>query len=321
MWTLLAFSLVLFHRAQCTDRPIIGIVTQWYRDGMFGDLPEAETHSSYLAASYVKWIEAAGARVVPVIAAVPSDSEDLTEYFKEVFSGVNGLLIPGGATSLSHSGYSDASQAFFQMAKEANDKGDVFPIWGTCLGFEMIVLMANNMERNLKRCNSEDQAVPLELEEDTWRESRLFGGAPENIIDQVTELNVTVNFHHWCLTRENFTKFEMDKFWNLLSVNSDLDGMEFVSTLEAKNYPFYATQFHPEKNSFEWAPKYPSIPHSREATEVSLYMAQLFVNEARRSQHSFPSRSEEESHLIYNYQPYFVGQEEINSGFAQVYLF
>jgi gamma-glutamyl hydrolase len=72
----------------------------------------------------------------------------------QVFAGVNGVLIPGGATSIFHSGYASASNALFQLAKEvgwagrtlllqANDAGDFFPIWGTCLGFEMMVLMAN----------------------------------------------------------------------------------------------------------------------------------------------------------------------------------
>ena len=40
------------------------------------------------------------------------------KIYLKVFAGVNGLLIPGGATSISHSGYADASNAFFQMAKE-----------------------------------------------------------------------------------------------------------------------------------------------------------------------------------------------------------
>ena len=30
--------------------------------------------------------------------------------------------------------------------------------------------------------------------------------APSDVIDQLTSLPVTVNRHHWCLTRENFTK-------------------------------------------------------------------------------------------------------------------
>ena len=32
-------------------------------------------------------------------------------------------------------------------------------------------------------------------------------------------------------------------------------------------------------------------------------------------------REEEESFLIYNYTPYYVGKETINSGFQQVYVF
>ena len=55
----------------------------------------------------------------------------------------------------------------------------------------------------------------------------------------------------------------MDTFWDILSVNEDVNGLEFVSTMEAKNYPIFGTQFHPEKNAYEWAPKYPGIPHTR----------------------------------------------------------
>jgi len=313
------FHLLLLGLVSATDRPIIGVVSQWYRPDYFPGLLEADNHTSYIAASYVKWLEAAGAQVVPVIISI-DDNEDLTEYFQEVFAGVNGLLIPGGATSISHSGYADASNAFFQMAKEANLAGDFFPIWGTCLGFEMMVLMANEGKPYRAACNSLEQAVPLELEEG-WEESRLLGSASNDVIDQLTSLPVTVNFHRWCLTKENFTRDEMGDFWNLLSVNSDLEGMEFISTLEAKDFPFYATQFHPEKNMFEWAPWHTSIPHSREATSVSLYMVEHFVEAARQSSHQFPSRAAEESHMIYNHRAYFSGQEATDSGFTQVYLF
>ena len=37
-------------------------------------------------------------------------------------------------------------------------------------------------------------------------------------------------------------RFGMDAFWTILSENSDPDGIRFVSTLEAKDYPFYAIQ-------------------------------------------------------------------------------
>ena len=55
-----------------------------------------------------------------------------------------------------------------------NDAGDVFPIWGTCLGFEMLALMANENVPNLKSCNSYDQPLPLDFLEGA-NESKLFG--------------------------------------------------------------------------------------------------------------------------------------------------
>ena len=38
--------------------------------------------------------------------------------------------------------------------------------------------------------------------------------------------------------------------------------------MESKLYPFTATQWHPEKNAFEWGDKL-HIPHSRGAVEVT----------------------------------------------------
>ena len=58
-------------------------------------------------------------------------------------------------------------------------------------------------------------------------------------------------------------RFEMDKFWNILSLNADEDGLEFISSFEAKDFPIFGTQFHPEKNAYEWAPSRPGIPHSK----------------------------------------------------------
>ena len=75
----------------------------------------------------------------------------------QIFSGINGLLIPGGAVSIRDSPYAEASQTMFQLAMAANDEGDVFPIWGTCLGFEMLGSITNNLEPYLKSCNSYDQ--------------------------------------------------------------------------------------------------------------------------------------------------------------------
>ena len=41
---------------------------------------------------------------------------------------------------------------------------------------------------------------------------------------------------------DHVKRFGMDAFWTVLSENSDPDGIRFISTLEAKDYPFYAIQ-------------------------------------------------------------------------------
>ena len=76
------------------DRPIIGILAQECQPYFTEEL----CSTSYIAASYVKYIESAGARVVPVLINQPE------EYYQTIFDSTNGLLIPGGDVSLVDSG-------------------------------------------------------------------------------------------------------------------------------------------------------------------------------------------------------------------------
>ena len=48
----------------------------------------------------------------------------------------------------------------------------------------------------------------------------------------------------------------------------------------AYDYPFYGTQWHPEKNPFEWATR-EAINHSKEAVLVTQYVANFFVDQGR----------------------------------------
>ena len=82
------------------DRPIIGILAQECQPYFSEEL----CSTSYIAASYVKYIESAGARVVPVLINQPE------EYYKTIFDSTNGLLIPGGDVSLVDSGTLKASK-------------------------------------------------------------------------------------------------------------------------------------------------------------------------------------------------------------------
>jgi len=297
------------------NRPVIGVLSQELDEALEAKLPRGHNYTSYLAASYVKWIEAGGARVVPVIIGKQK------QYYQKLFAGLNGLLLPGGSAPLTGpGGYAEVGGWFFQMAKEANDAGDWFPIWGTCNGFELLtVLSVQDDKSRLTDCFSEDQASPLHMR-GAWKQSRIYGAVPKHILRDLTQKRVTINFHKFCLTPTNFTIFGMHKFWNALSVNRDHFDLEYISTIEAKNYPFIGTQFHPEKNIFEWTPREENIPHSEAAVNVASYLSRFMVNLARGSRHKF-KQGEIDDFLIYNYAPMYTGARKVDWTFEQAYLF
>lgn len=103
-----------------------------------------------------------------------------------------------------------------------------------------------------------------------------------------------------------------------MSVNNDWNGLEFISTIEHRYYPFYGVQFHPEKNLYEWV-RNKNISHSAHAISAAQYFSDFFVNEARKSDHRFKDAKTEDQYVIYNFPAAFTGLK--GSAFEQSYLF
>ncbi|MCI4377576.1 hypothetical protein PGIGA_G00205180 [Pangasianodon gigas] len=283
------------------DSPIIGVLAQ----EVYSPSPGK---NAYIAASYVKYLDSAGARVVPVM--INRTEEEYTILFRFI----NGILFPGGGASIFSSGYAKAAGIFYKLALEANSKGDYFPVWGTCLGFEQLTLLTSGKSL-LSRTNTSGVALPLNFTKES-KDSRMFKDFPEDLMTSLANEPLTENSHQWSVTTERFSGNEkLRKFYRILSTNTD-GQTEFVSTVEANDFPIYGTQWHPEKNAFEWTHVY--IPHSSDAIRTTFYMAHFFVNEARKSLHKFPSQKEEQNALIYNYQPTYTGKK---SSFEQTYYF
>ena len=145
---------------------------------------------------------------------------------------------------------------------------------------------------------------------------------PDKIHNILATSDVTVNFHRMCVTPTTFeSNTLLNNYWNVISTNHDDNGTEFVSLFESKHYPMWGSQFHPEKNMYEWTPHYPGIPHFQEAVDVGTYFANFFVNQCRKSEHHFDSRQIEEKYLIYNYSPEYTGKLDIDWVMEQSYLF
>ncbi|KAM9332659.1 gamma-glutamyl hydrolase-like [Pholidichthys leucotaenia] len=283
------------------DNPIIGVLAQE------ANSPKPN-HTAYIAASYVKFLESAGARVVPVMI------NQTPEEYKALFNSINGILFPGGHASLISSGYARAAKIFYELAIEANKRGDYFPVWGTCLGFQQLsYLTYRKPHRTLT--NTTAVALPLQFTNET-KNSRLFRGFPAELMKDLAFQPLTRNAHKWSVAMLTYnTTEELRNFYKVLSTNTD-GNIEFVSTMEAYNHPFYGTQWHPEKNPFEWTG--PLSSHSPSAIRTAFYIAEFFVGEARKNFHRFETKAEEVKALIYNYSPVYTG---LSSNFEQIYYF
>lgn len=74
------------------------------------------------------------------------------------------ILLPGGSSGFTAKyGYADVGYKIYKIAKEMNEGGNYFPIWGTCLGFELLTYVDADRKAHRVRCESESQSLPLEF--------------------------------------------------------------------------------------------------------------------------------------------------------------
>lgn len=214
---------------------------------------------------------------------------------------------------------SAAAKNIFIQAVAANSMGDHYPIWGTCLGFEWLIqLAAGDLDTGF---DSENISLPLKF----VGPSRMF--TPDMV--NSAQGNVTMNNHGSGITPPHFTQSsQLTSIYNLVATSTDRKGKEFVSVFEGKTMPIYGTQFHPEKNAFEWAQLpngqfYEAINHGATAVGLSAKLADFFVNEARQNTHRFSSPSAEQAALIWNFPVSHTGPgtDWEKSPFTEMYFF
>lgn len=274
--------------------PVIGVISQPRLNS------ETEETEYVIAASYVKWLEAAGARVLPI----PWDSTE--EMASDVFHNINGLLFIGGNSILPV-----AARVIWDMANQANAAGDFFPIWGTCLGFEYLLMLASGKEEFIMEGGYESHNVCLHVDL-TDEPSEMY--AKPIIKSIVTEQPVTMNNHEFGLSPETFAQNPgLSSTFRITSTNVDFKGQSFISTIESKNptrYPYYGVQYHPEKIQFEYGTEpgtntpFEMINHSADAVYFSFSLASFFVSLCRQNlvmgKHVYQDM--ERFPLVYKYQ-------------------
>lgn len=270
------------------ESPVIGIIAQ----------PVPNQAAQYIAASYVKFVEMGGGRGVP-LSYLSSNATS-----RNMFAQLNGVLLPGGGAALP-----DVARAAVAYSLEARTRGEVFPVWGTCLGFEWMMEAVGGATIVTSGFNAENLSLPLTLTP-AAETSTMYGGATNRALRaRLQDEALALNNHQRGVSPAALAENEaLNSTFDVLSTNVDRDGNHFVSSVEAKDEHLYAVQWHPEKNAFETGETpsgqpFEAINHSPHAVAATFALASTFVDVARRSTQTFHAASDRQARLFYHCTP------------------
>ena len=212
------------------DRPIIGVLTLKITDQVLLSAKPELKGKSYIAASYIKWLESGGARAV----AIKQNIKD--KALNKLLGSLNGVLLPGGEINLKDSGYYHIGKKIFKFAKRENKARRYFPLFGICRGMQALMVWEHGNLEPLTLTDARNCKAAVEFEANA-NKSRLLAGLSKNLVEAIRTQNITAHFHKYGITPEDFLKMKdiSDVYVNL-GTSSDRDGKRFISIIEGKYY-------------------------------------------------------------------------------------
>lgn len=272
-----------------TEQPMIGIMTQTLVEEFAGYdfYDEIKGYKSYVMDSYVRFLEAQGAKVVPLIYGEPK------EVTLEKLSKLNGIFLPGGGGD-----YLEIGELVFKTVQDYNRNGTFYPMWGTCLGFENLAIWSSDMREDvLNGIVMYKKSVPIDFLMPP-HESKMYKDFTYGEINTLATKNVTQNTHSFAVPTEYYTTDKkLNDFWHLTSESTSDAGVKFGTSMESKEFPIMATLFHTEKPTQGYQIG-TGINKSWESMEVNTKFIKLFVKMARANPHKYADYYESEKYMI-----------------------
>ena len=229
---------------------------------------------SYLDKAYVSWVQMSGATAI----IIPYNSPLLNVYL----STVHGVVWVGGGIEDIKTHSKEQYETFiktlrniFEHAVRENDRGNYFPLWGTCLGFELLAMMNEHIDHDyFKRIQHADKFRLGPLTFNT--PSRLRSGIPKMLQKKIRQSAVVQHIHDYGFDLTSAHTKKLKKHLNIVSVDKADNGIEFINMFEYKKYPFYGCQWHPEK------------PLTDLGVELSYTLSMFFKKECARNNSILP---------------------------------
>lgn len=226
MRPLILLALLILASSLPNQAPIIGIFTQSVgSDEPVGEMPARPVYRtltsnySYIAASYVKYIQMSGAQVVPLF------GYSSKAYFDEILPKLNGVLFPGKAWIIVggdvdldiNTTWTQNAEYILKYAINQNQKGNVFPLWGTCLGMQLLAYLTSGYDAAAVSAVSGEVATKntLQIQPNTV----LYKGISDELKYYLENgRGVTYFNHHFAVRKEYFERSALLRnFWEVES--------------------------------------------------------------------------------------------------------
>lgn len=205
--------------------------------------------STRISNNYVKWIGASGGRVV-AIHVWQSDEEIFN-----ILESVNGVLIQGGVEKIDKSDiFTQKVYTIIKKAKELNDRGIVFPILGSCLGLEFLLMneiQDLQKEDLLSRVDVGPTISKLDFKDENVEDSQFLRFVSKDDQQSLRFEDIVTRYHYYGLLPSTYNEIsKIKEEYKVVFYSSDKSKYSYIMAAESKKYPFFGSFYHMEKTVF-----------------------------------------------------------------------
>ena len=268
--TFLNYLLISLSTSQILKKStlVIGVVTIDVKKNL-----NLKKKTTYFFTSYAKWLEENNLEWIPI-----SIYDGEKSLYKKL-NKINGVFLTGGTQDLIDengfdTNYKKVLLKIIEFSKMKFNRGIIFPVVGTCLGFESLLNILTENTIKLKNASNENESRKVHLTKKAYKSKLKLVFSNQDL----DEFSKNLFYFHHSLGYEKTDIINNPYFranLNALGFTINDQGRKILSIFEHKKYPFIAWQFHPEKIQFEHNDTF-RINRSRESIYINSKFSGIF---------------------------------------------
>lgn len=291
--------------------PVIGILST--------PLSTSVDYKSVIKVHYPEFVQDAGAKAIPILWDIDE------ERFLILLESVNGVLLQSDGALLweenkdtgvrVYSAYQKRINQLVNFVIEKKKQGVHFPLWVVCQGFEAVTISLTEDLFVLDTYVHAKKFTALHFTDDAYH-STMFQHFFKESFDSLQNYPA---LEYWSEYGVNISAPVLypvldPSRWVVTGTSKDINGKDFLSAMESKEYPIFMYMFSPEKILYQ-ARHDPASKHLSSVVLAVKLMAKSFITEAKKNENRFEERQLLKALLIENFPIENLGKDGLAYAF------